>query len=363
MSMDSTFIKKLIINGEEKIKEALKILSETGGKVLYIVNRENQLIGTLSDGDIRRGLLKNIGLEDNVEKVMNINPKVIFNDEENRFEKIRELMLNNKIESIPILNIDRVILNIILWQDIFKDNRSVVVSEKSNKVFILAGGFGTRLEPFTRILPKPLIPIGDKPILENIMDKFNDSGFNKFVISVFFKGEMIKLYLNDPEINKKYKSIEYIKEDKPLGTIGSLYLAKDMINETFFISNSDIIVEENLEKIFNYHKKGKYILSIVGCSKESVMPYGVLKTDEDGTLINIEEKPSYRHIINTGIYVAEPEIIDYIKPDTRMDMTTLIDCLLKDNKKIGVYPILSDKWFDIGQWAEYEKTIKYFEKK
>ncbi|MBZ4644148.1 MAG: putative signal transduction protein with domain [Deferribacteraceae bacterium] len=355
-------VKKFLIYCNDSISNAMKRLNETAQKNLYVVDENDELVGSLSDGDIRRGILKGIDLENSVSLIMHTNPKVILEMESGHREKIESILLEYHLESIPVIDNDKKVTDIIYWTDIFQKEKSKVCTKKDIPIFILAGGFGTRLEPFTKILPKPLIPIGEYPILERIMDQFNKFGFNKFIISINYKGDMIKAYFADPAIYNKYESIKYIKEEFPMGTIGSLCLAKEDISSTFFITNCDIIVEEDLEKVYNYHKEKQNVLTIVGCIKNSVIPYGVLKTNNKGELIEIEEKPEYNHVINTGVYVAEPEIIEYLSENKRKDITQLIEELLKQNKKIGVYPILDNQWFDIGQWAEYEETRKHFEK-
>lgn len=181
------------------------------------------------------------------------------------------------------------------------------------------------------------------------MDKFTFYGFSEFVVSVNYKADMIKLYFSDPEVRANYEEVTYIKEEKPLGTIGSLNLAKDVITDSFFITNADILVEEDLDKIMRFHKDNKTVLTVVGCLKNSVVPYGVLNMDQGGLLVNIEEKPQYKHIINTGVYVAEPEIMSFINADERKDINQLIEDILKSGKPIGVYPVLEEQWFDIGQ--------------
>lgn len=353
--------KDLLCNENISLKEAMKQLDITAGRVLYVVNSSENLIGSVSDGDIRRGILKGISLDDPIKNVMNTSPKSIYHYDLTKKGKIKELIYNLN-SSLPVLNNNNKIIDIIYWKDLIdKTTDKKSIDKKTNFVFILAGGFGTRLEPFTKILPKPLIPLGDKPILEKIMDEFTKYGFENFLISVNYKKEMIKLYLSDKNINNKYNQIEYIEENNPLGTIGSLYLAKDYIKETFVITNSDIMIEEDLDKIFRFHKEQKNILTLVGCVKESVVPYGVLYTDKKGLLKEIDEKPRYKNVINTGVYIAEPEIVNYITPNKKQDITELISNLIKENKNISVYPIFDDQWFDIGQWAEYEKTLKYFE--
>lgn len=351
----------MLISKDFPIKDTMERLNETAEKTLYIISEGTILVGAITDGDIRRALLKGYNLDDSIESVMNKNPKFLYKNNYALELKTRQMMLDFVIQSIPIVTGDKKIVDIVLWEDVFKKDYKYNYPIKDNKVFILAGGMGTRLEPFTRILPKPLVPIGNQPILEKIMDKFNEYGFKKFILSLNYKAEMIKLYFKDTEINQKYENIEFLVENKPLGTIGSLYLEKNNLKETFFIANSDIILEENLEKIFTYHKHNKNVLTIVGCVKDSIIPYGVLETDDTGNLKKMIEKPKLKHVINTGIYVAEPEIINYIEEDTKTDINELIERLMKDNKKVNVYPIIETQWFDIGQWEEFQKTKAYFE--
>lgn len=349
----------LLIYETTDMKAAMQQLDTTAQKILYVVNDKEVLLGSLTDGDIRRAILKGATLETSVTQIMNKYPKVIkHNTSPNLIKKyIKDLEIN----SLPVVNDYNKVVDIVFAKNIMRQGKVTEFSISNNKVFILAGGVGSRLEPFTKILPKPLVPIGDTPILEMIMDRFTEYGFSNFILSVLYKADMIKTYFSEEEIKKKYNTIQYVKEDKPLGTIGSLQLAKDQLTETFFISNSDILVEEDMQKILNFHMSKKAMLTIVGCSKNSVIPYGVLKMDAQGFLTEIEEKPQYRHIINTGVYVAEPEIIDYIKPDCKMDITDLMEILMQKNKQIAVYPVFDDQWFDIGQWEEFERTRKKFE--
>jgi dTDP-glucose pyrophosphorylase len=352
-------IEEYIIYNKSSIKQLIEVFENIKIKNLYVLDEKDTLIGSVTDGDIRRAFLKNVSHDNSVEEIMNPNPKYIDEDDLLNKDKIKATFNKYKVLSLPIVDSKNKMVDLIFYHDFFNKKNYV---QKKNKVFVLAGGLGTRLEPFTKILPKPLIPIGDKPILEKIMDEFNLYGLNDFILSVNYKAEMIKMYFNDSEVKSKYRNIDYVEEKKPLGTIGSLYMAKDLINSTFFITNSDIIIKEDIDAILKFHKKSRSVLTIVGCIKHSTMPYGILNLDNNGFLNEIQEKPSYRHIINTGVYVAEPTIIDYLNGDEKLDITDLFEKLLKENKKIAVYPIQEEKWFDIGQWEEYEKTKKYFEK-
>lgn len=359
MSID---FRELLVTKEQYIKTIMEKLEVTKQKNLYVVDSDRRLIGSVTDGDIRRGILKGISLQQNVGLIMNTNPKFIIQGRELNTKKIKKIMLDHRIESIPIVDDNNIVINILNWIEMFKESKTTPYNLKHNKVFIVAGGRGTRLEPFTKILPKPLIPIGNETIIEKIMNSFMKYGFNNFILSLNYKAEMIKLYFSDKDIKDKYKSIEYVEENIPLGTIGSLALIRYQIEDTFFITNCDILIEENMENILRFHKESNAVFTIVGCIKNSIIPYGVLQLTDDGLLQSINEKPRYKHIINTGVYVAEPEILNYLEKNKKQDVTDLIDVLLKDNKNISVFPIRDDQWFDIGQWEEYRKTKKYFER-
>lgn len=343
------------------IEAAMQQLNETTVKTLYVVDEVSRLVGSLNDGDMRRGILCGGELKDEVTKWMNQAPKHLQNTTSELKQRAQEMLLQYDIESLPVLNMKKQVCSVITWEEAFVP-ADQVYEAKRNKVFVLAGGKGTRLEPFTKILPKPLIPVGEQPILERIMDRFAFYGFDKFIVSLNYKAEMIKLYFSDKDIRSKYSDISYVEESVPLGTIGSLTLARDEICDSFFISNADILIESDLEKIFQYHKKAGGLLTIVGCVKDDVLPYGVLNTDEKGFLTAFQEKPTYKNVINTGVYVAEPGILDYLEDDKYQDITDIIARLMEKGEKIGVYPVFQDQWFDIGQWAEYEKTRKHFER-
>ncbi|MDD3269465.1 MAG: sugar phosphate nucleotidyltransferase [Syntrophomonadaceae bacterium] len=354
--------KKYLIDRERTLREAMEQLDRIAARNVFVVDEKDLLLGSLSDGDIRRAILKGDSIEDKVEKQMNSRPRYVKQGVTSREEQIKKLMLEFGIESVPILNKENAVLEVVNWLEVFNQERDAAYPLQDNRVFILAGGTGSRLEPFTRILPKPLIPIDEQPMVEKIMDKFCYYGFSNFILSLYYKAEMIKLYFSDYEIKSKYYSIDYVQEEFPLGTIGSLYLAADKLQASFFISNSDIFIEADIGKILHFHQGSGAILTIVGCVKNNVIPYGVLNTDGGGYLLSIQEKPEYKNIINTGVYVAEPELIKYIQPGQHQDMTDVIEHILQEGRKISVYPILEEQWFDVGQWLEFERTRKYFEK-
>ena len=222
----------------------------------------------------------------------------------------------------------------------------------------MAGGKGTRLEPFTYIMPKPLIPIGNKPIIEIIIERFAEFGINEFYISLNYKANMIKAYFEGRPISE---FLHYILEDSPLGTAGALKKLKDLIKSTFIVSNCDIIVKSDYSKIIDFHKSGKYDLTLVASMHHYTIPYGVCYVENGGDLKEISEKPEYDFLINTGMYVLEPNVIDFIPENTFYHITHLIDNLKKNNRKVGVYPVYEKSWIDVGQWEEYKNAIKYLQ--
>lgn len=347
-----------VINRNATIIQAIEKLNEVFPKNIYVLDDENRLIGSVSDGDIRRGLLGEYDYSDSIDKIMYKKPHIIYFNDTNKNELIKKFSLMD-LPSVPVLDGNNRVIDIIHLKKEAQEYNLKYESSKNNFVFILAGGRGARLEPLTNIIPKPLIPIGNSPILEVIMDKFKYYGFNKFILSLNYKGEMIKLYFNNPDIRSKYNQIEYVEEKIPLGTIGSLLLAKEYISEDFLISNADIIIKDDFEKILNFHKEKNAVLTIVGCVKNSVIPYGVLNINEDSELITMKEKPSLKHIINTGIYAAKPELLNYIKESTYTDITQVIERLLTDKKKISIYQTSEEQWFDIGQWDELRKVVNF----
>ncbi|WP_061214982.1 sugar phosphate nucleotidyltransferase [Syntrophomonas wolfei] len=352
---------KFLIPKGTTLLKAMEQLENAASRNLYVVDENNCLQGSLSDGDIRRALLNGANMDASIDAYMNKTPRFIEYIDREKTKHIKALMLELNIETIPVLDNNRVVVGIITWIDLFSSHKAVAYQPKSNLVFILAGGTGSRLDPFTRILPKPLIPIDDQPIIEKIMDKFSFYGFDSFILSLFYKSDMIRAYFSDKDVIRKYQTVNFIQEEFPLGTIGSIDFARSKLTDSFFISNADILIEADLNSILHYHQDSGAILTAVGCVKNSVIPYGVLQTDERGLLVNIREKPSCKSIINTGVYVAEPTFLSYIEANTKQDMTDVLKSMLTAGERIGVYPVLEEQWFDIGHWLEYERTRKYFE--
>lgn len=343
-------LKDLFINEELTIKQAIKKLDETAHKILFITEG-NVLKGVLTDGDIRRWILKNGKLSEKVSLIMNSNP--IYVDARD-VHKTKEIMKKKMIEAIPVVNKNKEVVDVIFWHDNFKEKLKYI-NEIRNPVVIMAGGKGTRLYPFTKVLPKPLIPIGDIPIIERIINRFRDYGCYKFYLTLNYKKNMIKAYFS--EIERNYE-IDYIEEDKPLGTVGSLYLLKKKINDTFFLSNCDILIDGNYSDMLRYHKENKNKITIITSLKHNIIPYGVIQLKKDGTVKTIVEKPEYDFLVNTGMYILEPETIYDIPENKFYHITDLINYYITKGEKIGTYPVSDKSWLDMGQFKEMENMIE-----
>ncbi len=356
--MDYAKLRTLQITSNTTIIESMQKLNDTAERILFVTDEDNKLLGTVTDGDVRRGLINGFKFSDKVEKVMFKQFTSFFCDEADKNEKAERIMLEEKIEQIPILDKDNRIIDAILWADIFDKNAPVKQKQSfQNYVVIMAGGKGTRLDPFTKILPKPLIPIGDKTVIEHIMEKFYKYGFSRFVYTLNFKKEYLKLYFR--ENNFPYM-IDWVEETDFLGTAGSIYLLKEKVCEPFFVVNCDSLLDVDFEDVLLWHKEHGAFITIVGCHNEVKIPFGVLEL-ANGKLENILEKPVHDVIINTGVYVMDPQVVSYIPSDGHMDMNTLIE-LVMNKEKVSVYPI-SSGWFDLGQWAEYKRSIEKIEAK
>lgn len=344
-------IDKVIARPDEKLVDVLPRMEQAAMQVLLVTDGEKRLLGIITDGDIRRVLLRGGALETPLSKVMNPGPKTFKTGVP--IDTIKKLMLDENIRHVPLLDEHGRLVDLVLWLDVFGYKRS----QRPEQVVIMAGGKGTRLAPFTKILPKPMIPLGEKPLVEIIMDKFYSKGFNGFILSIGYKAEIIKLYFNESDA-RPYQ-VNFVQEEEPLGTAGALYLLKNKIKDTFIVTNCDIIVEADFEDVLNFHRERKNALTVVGSLKKFTIPYGVLRT-EDGVLNSIEEKPDFHFLVNTGVYVLEPKLFSLFSKQRFLHMTDVIDMAKEQSLKVGVYPY-HGRWFDIGQWEEYRQTIKAFE--
>ncbi len=349
--MNSKKINQISINESTSILQALKKMDDIGVRLLIVMDKET-FISLISIGDLQRAIIKNHSLNTPVFEILRNKIKVAF-DTDNP-QKIRSEMLKYKTECMPIINHENKLIDVIFWEDLFKEKERI--EEKLDlPVIIMAGGKGTRMRPLTNVIPKPLIPLDEKTIAECIIDNFQKIGCNNFYFSVNYKAEMIKDYFN--KLNKNYK-VDFFEEDKPLGTAGSLHLLNGKIDKTFFISNCDIIIKEDYREIYKYHKEFNNELTIVGSFRHYPIPYGTLETGEDGKLFSLQEKPQISFLINSGMYILEPHLINEIPQNKFFHITDLIEKIKARNGRVGVFPVSEKSWIDIGEWDRYLENIR-----
>lgn len=347
--------KDILISEAASIKDAIKKLDKTAEKVLLVTDKDNQLLGTITDGDVRRYILKGRQLESDIREIYNRTP-IFIRKGSFALDKVKDVFLKNKIELLPILDKDNKIVDFITWSETFSDSgRSAFMRSRINiPVIIMAGGKGTRLEPFSRIFPKSLLPIGDRPIIELIIDEFKKQGVSQFYLVLNYKGAMLEAYFNS--IEKDYK-IKYVKESTFLGTAGGLRLLENEISDIFIVSNCDIIVKANFEEVLELHKKEKAVLTVLSSIQHHKIPYGVIELQEGGRVVAILEKPEYTFTVNSGVYMLSKESLQFMPKKAYFDMTDLIKMLVENKKKVITYPVNESDYIDIGQWEEYKKSM------
>ncbi|MFC4386549.1 nucleotidyltransferase family protein [Gracilibacillus marinus] len=342
-------LQEIFVSRDEIIKNAIKKLDQTAKKILLVVEK-NKLQGIVTDGDIRRWILKNGDLNDTVERVMNQSPKYVNERESYRAKEILE---SKMIEAIPVVDDYMEVKDIIFWNDRFQTKR--YHNSLKNPVVIMAGGKGTRLAPYTKIIPKPLIPIGETPIVERIINRFHEFGCQSYYMTVNYKKNMIRAYFEDLE--KDY-TVDYVEETKPLGTAGSLYMLKNQLKDTFFVSNCDILIDGNYADMMKYHKESNNKITLITSLKHYTIPYGIVKLDEDSKVKEMMEKPEYDYLVNTGMYILEASCLDDIPEEQFFHITDLINLYIRNNEKVGVYPVSENSWLDMGEFKEMEKMME-----
>ncbi len=347
----SAAYKKVLVGPNISIKEALKKMDQSTLQVLIIVDDIEKVLGIVTDGDVRRAVINNIDFTNPIRLIMNPHPITIQFPIEK--QKALQEMRKHGISHLPVVNENKQIKDLLLLNDFIKDGEPIYL-QKTTPVVIMAGGKGTRLDPFTKILPKPLIPLDNKPIIEVVMDKFRKYGFTNFIVSLNYKAELIKMYFAENPTNF---DIDFITEESFLGTAGGLALAKDKIKDTFILSNCDVITDANLDSLLKYHKERQGIATILAIFRYIKIPYGILQV-KDGDLKEIVEKPEYHFIVNSGIYVLEPDILQLIPEGKAMDMPDLLSLAKKKGHNVQVFPV-SASWFDIGEWEEYKRAVNF----
>ena len=345
--MEIKMLNKLTGNNSLTIVDAMGKIDQNSKGILFITDQKGVLQGALTDGDIRRWLMNSGEITASVTNAMNSSPIPL--NEENKQDAFK-IMKEKQITALPLTDYEKKVVDVVFLSD---SEKTVVKRKLKNiPVVVMAGGKGTRLYPYTKILPKPLVPIGDTPIVERIINYYTDFGMDKFYLTVNYKKNMIRSCFDD--INRSYE-ITYVEEDKPLGTGGSIKLIDDEITSPFFITNCDALILADYYDIYQYHLKAGNDITMVSALKNYQVPYGVMHTGSNGILESMEEKPKLSYFINTGMYIINPSVIELIPDNVMFHMTNLVEKVMEKGGKVGTYPVSEDSFLDMGEFDEMKR--------
>lgn len=343
--------KEIIISPGTTLLEGLKKMDAISRKLL-LIHDGTKYVGLLSIGDIQRAIINNNDINSSISSYIR-NDNIIAHPE-TPIDEIKKLMLAIRAEFMPVVSVKNELINVYFWEDLFSKKELAPVNLFNLPIVIMAGGRGSRLKPLTNVLPKPLIPIGDKTMLEEIFERFGKFGCNTFYISVNYKAELIEYYLLNQ--NLPYQ-LNFFKEESPMGTAGSLSLLKGKIHSTFFVSNCDILIEQDYSEILSYHKENNNEITLLAALKHYPISYGTVESGENGQLLELKEKPELTFKINSGMYILEPHLLDEIPDNLFFHITQLIEKVKNRNGKVGVFPVNSGSWKDVGNWEQYNQCI------
>lgn len=337
-------LNKYLINENQTVREALIKLDKLGSSpILFVVKENNSLIGALTDGDLRRGFIKGLGFEDSILSFIQPNPKFLLEKEYN-IEKI-EFHRRNHFKVLPILNSQNEIVDILNF-----DNKSTIINADA---ILMAGGEGKRLRPLTEKTPKPLLKVGDKPIIEYNIDRLRNVGIKNIHLSVNYLAQQLEDYFGDG--SRKSLNIQYVREKKPLGTIGSILLVDHFEHDDIIVMNSDLLTNIDFADFFRAFKESNASMAVAATSYHVDVPYAVLEVYDNNSVKSLKEKPRYTYYSNAGIYILKKDVLKMIPEDQFFDITDLMDKILEMNLKLITYPI-NGYWLDIGKHEDYKKA-------
>ncbi len=337
-------IEKIILLPNATIKEAIRKIDDGAMKIALVTDEHLRLLGTISDGDIRRAILDSISLDSSIVGIYNKNPIVAYTDTPK--SELEKLSKRHSILRIPIVDANHKLISIELTEELS------VSTTKPNKVILMVGGLGTRLRPLTENTPKPMLHVGGKPILETIIERFSTYGFVNIIMCIGYKSHVIQDYFGDG--SKFGVNIEYILEDKRMGTAGALSLLRERPKDPFFVMNGDLLTNINFEHLCDYHAMNNSKGTMCIREYDFQVPFGVVNLNGHN-IIGIEEKPVHNFFVSAGIYMLDPDCIDIIPKNDFYDMPTLFEKMIEQNDNIISFP-LREYWLDIGRIEEYEKA-------
>lgn len=344
---------ELVVDNSTTLMDAMRKMDEIGRKLLMVLDGL-KFVSLISLGDIQRAIINNFDLNSSVSIISREINVVGYVD--NSIDEIKQIMLSIRAEFLPIIDSKKNIIKIYYWNDLFDTTSITKKKILTNNVVIMAGGFGTRVQPLTNVIPKPLLPVNGRSFLEEIISRFSAYSINNYYISVNYKAELIKFYINN--LNLPF-NLSFFSETTPRGTIGGVVGLKGKFIEPFFVSNCDILIDADYSEIVNFHTINKFDITLVAAVMTNRSEYGTLITGDNGELLSLEEKPQYNYKINTGMYLIEPKLIDLIPSEGLFHVTDLIDLVRNRGGKVGVFPISEKSWRDFGTLSAYiNQTIK-----
>lgn len=337
--------RRALINSDATLEQAIEVLDKAALRIALVVDANDTLLGTLTDGDVRRALLKHLSLETPVNQVMNDQPKTA--EQSWTESRILAVMEQHELLQLPLVDPEKRVVGLANLHDILNKHRH------DNPVFLMAGGFGTRLRPLTNNCPKPMLKVGDKPILEQILLNFVDAGFHRFYISTHYMPDVIREHFGNGE--KWGVAIQYVHEEEPLGTGGALgLLPHDEIDLPLFVMNGDLLTSLNVHSFLEFHNKQNSVATMCVREYEHQVPYGVI-TSEGSEIKSMIEKPVHKFFVNAGIYLLNPELVRTVEPNNKIDMPALLEKQIDSGKSVNMFPI-HEYWLDIGRIDDFNRA-------
>lgn len=347
--MGTQDIIKLFINADSSIKSTMEVIDRGTRGIALVIDEDQRLLGTVTDGDVRRAILKSVSLDEPVSIIMNDN--FVFVGENYSHMLVQTIFEKRKINQLPVLDDNMRVVNVIFYHEFFQQ------ASKENWAVIMAGGLGSRLSSLTKDIPKPMLRVGPKPIIETIIEQLKNYGYKNIILSLNYKADIIRNYFQDG--SNFGVNIKYVNEKKRMGTAGAIKLAKEYLDKPFFVINGDILTKLNFEQFMQYHLKNGNSITIGTKKYEMTIPYGVVDI-KDENVVSLKEKPDMKFFVSGGMYCLESGTIDCIPKDEYFDITQLIEVYLKNNKKVGSFPI-TEYWMDIGQIDDFYQANEDYE--
>lgn len=346
-----------LVDGNLSIRDALERIEKTERRTVFVVDAAQRLLGSVTDGDIRRWFLHGGDIGAALHQV--INPQPLAASPGYDRDQLSRRLVETGATCVPLIDDNRRVVDLIFWEDLFLGEQTApALRQLRVPVVIMAGGRGTRLAPFTQVLPKPLLPVGEKTVIEIIIDRFLAHGIQKFYLTLGHKANLLRAFFQ--ELPHDY-AVHFVTEEQPLGTAGALGLLAPLLDETFILTNCDIVIEADYADLLDFHGQEANQITLVASLKKYRVPYGVCEIASGGQLISITEKPEFDLMVSTGMYVISPSVLTHVKTDRIYHMTDLVEAVRRDGGRVGVYPIGESAWLDTGEWAAYRTTLQHFE--